>query len=137
MKTSLAFFAVMFLMCLYLFSCNRKDDDCTAGTGGDLTLVVYPQHHGKTISNLPGYPDTVFIKFNMLDKPGDNVYDKYVIGVTGEDHIHLEGLRCGSYYLFAAGYDSTIKQRVVGGIPFTTDKTSGELNITVPVTEGD
>lgn len=117
-------------------ACNRSDDSgCVAGTGGDLTLVVFPQHHGKPIPNKANYLDTVFVKFNTQDAPSDGVYDKYFVGEAGEDHIHLTGLKCGNYYLFGTGYDTTINQRVKGGIPYTTEQSSGEVDLNLPVTE--
>jgi hypothetical protein len=132
------------LMAATVLSCNRKDDDkkvedkpCDAGTGGDLTLVAFLQHHTKPIFGSVDYADTVFVKFDSLDAPANNVYDTFYVGHAGEDHVHLTGLKCGSYYLFAAGYDTSIHQRVVGGIPFSTDKKDGEQDVIIPVTEGD
>jgi hypothetical protein len=127
------------LLAATVLSCNRKDDNdsCVAGTGGNLTVVAFPQHHTKPIFNKADYPDTVFVKFSTQDAPANDVYDTFFVGEAGEDHVHLTGLKCGTYYLFGAGYDTSIHQRVVGGVPFTTDKKDGELNVYIPVTEGD
>lgn len=115
----------------------KKDDKCTAGKGGSLTVVAFPQHHGKTIYNQPTYPDTIYVKYNTQESPGTSPanYDTYFAGEPGEDHVHLEGLKCGDYYFFGAGFDTTINQRVTGGIPFTTEQTEGELDLNIPVTE--
>jgi hypothetical protein len=122
-----------------IISCDKKDDKatCVAGIGGNLTVVAFPQHHTKPILNKADYPDTVFVKFDTQDAPSNNIYDTFYVGEAGEDHVHLTGLQCGNYYLFGAGYDTSIHQRVVGGIPFSTDQKDGELIVYIPVTEGD
>ncbi len=121
-------------------SCKKKDE-CEAGTGGNLTVVAYLKHHGRIIANQPGHPDTVWLKFNTQNAPGSGVsnYDKFFVGEEGEDHVHISGLKCGDYYFYAAGQDTTLdtiqNPHVVGGIPFTTDKTSGEVEFDIPVSE--
>jgi hypothetical protein len=130
---------------LSALACNRSDDDppptttCTAGLGGGLTIVAFPKHHTKTIFNQTDYPDTVFVKFNTQDSPGPDLssYDTFFVGEAGEDHVHLPNLKCGKYYLLATGFDTSIHQRVIGGIPFNTDLDSTEVDVNIPVTEGD
>jgi hypothetical protein len=90
---------------------------CREGDGGDATLVVFLKHHGTTVKNHVTYPDTVYVKFNAKDAPkslGD--YDTKFAGEPGEDHVHVEGLKCGDYYIYGAGFDSTINTRVIGGM---------------------
>ncbi len=117
-------------------SCSSKGK-CEAGTGGNVTIVAYPQHHTLPITNKSWYADTVYVKFNTLNNPGGGLsgYDTYVVGDSGENHVHLEGLTCGDYYLYAVGFDTTISQRVTGGIPFTFTQTSGEVIVNIPVVE--
>jgi hypothetical protein len=89
-----------------LYSCKRKDDtNCTAGKGGGLTIVAFPQHHGQAILSKTVYLDTVYVEFNTKDAPSNNLsdYDTYFVGEAGEDHVHLTGLKCGNYYLLATG----------------------------------
>ena len=64
---------------LIVNSCSKP------GTGGKATLVIFPQHHGKTIPNRRGYPYTVFLKFNVKELPGLHAgdYDTYFIGTPG------------------------------------------------------
>jgi hypothetical protein len=113
------------------------DEDCTAGTGGDLTFVVSPKHHGEDIYSQGNYRDTVYIKFNTQEFPGANpsAYDIIAIGDSGEEHVHIHGLRCGDYYIYAVGIDTSLGERVFGGKPFSTTETSGEISIDVPVVE--
>lgn len=51
------------------------------------------------------------------------------------NHVHVEGLKCGQYYLYAAGWDTSISQVVKGGIPYNTDQSTGEVIVKVPVVE--
>ena len=118
-------------------SCKKDEDKCSAGKGGSLTIVAFPQHHGKAIYNQPTYPDTIYVKFNTQVSPGLSTanYDTYFVGETGEDHVHMEGLKCGDYYFLGAGFDTTINQRVIGGIPYSTEQKEGEIDLNIPVTE--
>ncbi len=132
MKKIISVLFVVIVMASIL-SCKK------AGTGGNSTLVVYLKHHSLVIPNHIGSPDTVFLKFNAKDLPGTTAadFDTYFVGEDGEDHVHCEELKPGNYYLYGAGFDTTISQRVTGGIPITikhSDKDS-EIDIDLPVTE--
>jgi hypothetical protein len=119
---------------------NAETDDGSceyAGLGGNTTIVAFPKHHGVSILNKATYPDSAFVKFNVTESPGSSAgsYDKIFVGETGEDHIHLAGLKPGKYYIMMSGFDSSIVKRVSGGIPYTLTQTSGEVDLVVPVTE--
>ena len=135
MKLSRYFLTIGLLTTTAFFSCKKNNKNCVAGTGGNLAIVVFPKHHTVPIFNKANYLDTVFVKFNTNDAPSDGVYDTFFIGMAGNDHVRLEGLKCGKYYFLATGFDTTIQQRVVGAIPFTTDKNDGKTELTIPVTE--
>lgn len=135
-KKASVLFATVLLIAIVasLPSCKKKCKE--AGTGGSVTLVTKLYHHTELIPNKTSYLDTVYVKFNTQN--GDsNVanYNTYFVGEAGENHVHMEGLKCGDYYLYAVGFDSTINERVKGGIPYTFDKESGEIDLTIPVTE--
>lgn len=140
MKTTYSIVAVFLSFSLMSTSCKKKDE-CEAGTGGNLTIVAYLKHHGDIIPNQPGQPDTVWIKFNSQNAPGNGIagYDQFYVGEEGEDHVHISGLKCGDYYFYATGRDTTLdtiqNPRISGGIPFSTDKTSGEISLDIPVSE--
>ena len=129
-------FVVLAALAISSSGCD-DDDECTAGTGGNVTLMITPQHHHVTIPNQDHYRDTVMIKFNTQEFPGANPasYDLVVVGDSGEDHVHVEGLTCGNYFIYAVGLDTSIMERVTGGMPFSTSQTSGEISVHVPVTE--
>lgn len=138
MKKASILFAISLLLASasVISSCTTKK--CTnAGTGGAVTLVAFPQHHGMSIVSKASYPDTVYLKYNTKNSPGTNLslFDTYFVGEAGEAHVHMEGLKCGDYYIYAVGYDSTIMKRVTGGIPYSFDKETGEIDLNIPVTE--
>jgi hypothetical protein len=110
---------------------------CVAGHGGKVTFVVFPEHHGKPIFSHTNYLDSVYVKYNSTEYPATGLkgFDTVFVGEVGEEHVHLVGMKCGQYYLYATGLDTTIHMRVKGGIPFKTDSTKGEIDINVPVTE--
>ncbi|HEY6159826.1 MAG TPA: hypothetical protein VI112_01345 [Bacteroidia bacterium] len=91
---------------------------CKEGLNGNATVVVFPKKNGVPIVNHSAYPDTVYVKFNAKDLPGlrPSDYDTYFVGEAGEDHVHCEKLKCGDYYIFAAGLDTTTSTRVTGGM---------------------
>lgn len=46
---------------------------------------------------------------------------------AGKDgKVTFEGLKRGDYYFYGIGYDSTIKQTVVGGVPIQLLQKAGE-----------
>lgn len=118
---------------------EEDDGSCsyTAGEGGNVTIVAYAKHHGVVIINDSLYPDSAFIKFNATNSPGTSAgaYDMIVVGETGEDNVHIEGLKRGKYFIFMTGFDPASSERVTGGIPIEITQTSGEIDIDVPVTE--
>jgi hypothetical protein len=121
-------------LCLFaIASCKR------AGTDGDAILVVFPKHHGTPILNQSAYLDTVYVKFNSKDLPTDPThdYDAIFVGEAGEDHVHCAGLHTGTYYLFVTGFDTTINERVTGGmsVKIKYKERKEEIRLDVPVVE--
>jgi len=117
---------------------EKDDGTCEyAGSGGDVTLSLFPQHHGVAIVSSGTHPDSAFIKFNATNSPGTagNLYDIVLAGDSGEEHVHVHNLKRGKYFIFMTGFDTTINQRVTGGIPYTITQTSGDIDINIPVTE--
>lgn len=122
--------AMATLVLLTLNSCERKEDNI-AGKGGNATLKVTPQHHGDDIDSC-----TIFLKYNAQDLPSS--YDEQIDCVmeNGKPVATFSNLKKGEYYVYGSGWDPDINQAVVGGIPYVITEEK-ELNITVPVTEGD
>jgi hypothetical protein len=131
-------FSIILLSFVVVFSsCKKK---CSAGSGGSLTIVLSPQHHGRPINNLTFWPDTVWVKYNTQDAPSSlSAYDAHFVGVPGTNTVRLTGLQCGDYYFFATGNDSLWaapnNTHVTGGLPYSTTQTSGEIDMTIAVNE--
>lgn len=117
------------------YNTEAKKDDGTceyAGTGGIVRIVAYPKHHGKDTR-----PYHAYVKFNTQDFPGASPsnYDLDILADTTENHIEIENLKPGKYYFYMTAYDTSITATVLGGIPYILTQTSGEIDLTVPVTE--
>jgi hypothetical protein len=140
MKTPIrTLWAFMLVTSLLWVACgDDKEDPCVSGKGGTVDLMLFPQHHGEAIPGIPNYVDSAFIKFNTREFPGDNAskYDLIITGQVGSDSVLVEGLKCGDYFIFMTGFDTSIAERVKGGIPYTIQEgASGKKNVIVPVTE--
>lgn len=110
------------------YSCTK------AGTGGKVELVVTPKHHSAGVPNA-----MVYIKYNTQDFPGEDVskYDDSgrVVLVSGSSpNFHFKNIRKGNYYIYSVGYDSTIFEMVMGGVPEKVTVKSGEVDVDVAVT---
>ena len=137
LKGTSAFLIISFFFLLMMNSSCKKEDECVAGTGGAVTIAAFPQHHEKPIVSQDNYLDSAYIKFNAQEFPGTHAsdYDLVIAGEAGEDHVHIPNLKCGDYYIYMTGFDTSINMRVTGGIPYSFTETSGEKDVLVPVTE--
>ncbi len=129
---------ILFSILIIIFFSSCKDKCNEAGTGGSITIAAFPMHHTTPIISSDTYPDSAFVKFNTQDFPGTaaSVYDLVLEGEAGEDHIHIENLKCGDYFIYMTGFDTAISQRVTGGIPFHVDENApSEIDLNIPVTE--
>ena len=121
--------------------CDDDPDDptptCVGGKGGSVSFVLQPEHHGKAIPSQPTYLDSAFIKYNTNDFPGDNpaLYDRIVVGTAGSAIVIADSMKCGKYFIYMTGYDTSIVERVRGGIPVNIQIQTGPIAIKVPVTE--
>lgn len=124
---------ILFLFSLILISCGKDEVKCTAGNGGNVTLLAFGKHHGDLVK-----PTSIHIKFNSSEYPGDKPsdYDLNIAADTTQDHILVRDLKCGNYYIYMTGYDAAIFEVVKGGIPYTIDENkSGNVNLDIPITE--
>lgn len=121
-------------LCILGFSACKK-----AGINGDATLIITAKHHGTVIVNQPNYPDSVYVKFDAKDLPSDPThdYDALFVGQAGEDHVHCEGFHTGTYFLYVTGWDTTINQRVTGGmsVKIKYKERRDEIDLDIPVVE--
>jgi len=127
---------VLTSLSMLTYSCKDKCDE--AGTGGSFTIAAFPQHHTKPIVSQSNYVDSAFVKFNTSEFPGTSAsdYDLVIAGEAGEEHVHIENLKCGDYFIYMTGFDTSINQRVTGGIPYSiAEDAPSEIDLNVPVTE--
>ena len=118
---------------LLMFTACRTKDKIVPGKGGSAAVTAYPQHHlvAKNIIN-----GKLYIRYNTLDAPADSTYSDSV-SCTNHDSLlsgTFTGLQNGNYYLYATGYDTSINQRVKGGIPYTITSQTAQ-NVNLPVSE--
>jgi hypothetical protein len=132
MKTYLA---LLFLVAIGITACKKDEKECVAGDGGSVNLVASPEHNSVPIISKSSYPDSAFLKFNTQDFPGDDpaLYDLVAVGDAMENHVHLNGLKCGKYYIYMTAFDSSALKRVTGGTSFEIEEETGEVRVTVPV----
>jgi len=127
---------VVYFSLMFFNSCKK---DCTAGSGGEVVLILKPEHHAIPIYGTSTYRDTAFIKFNASDFPGiePSKYDLVIPGNPGENFVKTPGLKCGLYYIFMTGFDTSAawNVRVVGGLPIDFSETSGEKTVVIAVSE--
>lgn len=143
MKKSTNFLMVFFLLAatIQFTSCKNDPEEpqptCIAGKGGNVKLILQPEHHGEPIPSTNTYLDSAFIKYNTSNFPGDNpaLYDLVVVGTNGSVEVTVDSMKCGPYFIFMSGFDASIAERVKGGIPVTFDQQSGTKTIKIPVTE--
>lgn len=102
------------------------------GIDGKATITGHVKHHEEHIPNA-----VVYIKYDATELPGTNAsdFDDSTLASSGDGHYEFEELRKGNYYLFSTGYDSTIAQIVLGGIPVKITKKTETVEIDIPVTE--
>ncbi len=122
------------VICSVLLFGSCRKESCSAGTGGNYALKIYPQHHGEAI---PG--SVAYVEFNTQSSPGAlSEFDMKAEAEPGSDYISLNNMRCGDYYIYCVGIDDDgITTEIVrGGIPFSVpDGAGGLVKIYVPVTE--
>lgn len=122
-------------------SCNENKDtpvpvtQCTAGSGGNVTIVNYALHNGDTLLNYDSHPDTAFVKYSATTSPGTSPsnYDTYFVSEGGEDHIHIKGLKCGTYFIYRTAFDSVSNKRYTGSMSINFTQTSGEIDTAINV----
>ena len=132
---------LLFSVVTVWYSC--KDDEpavvvppaCSAGIGGNVTIVSFAKHNGIYIINSSTNQDTAYIKFNATTSPGLSPadYDYFYVSHEGEDHIHCEDLKCGNYFLYRTAFDTTTMTRYSGTQVINITQTTGEIDIETDV----
>lgn len=124
---------IILLLLLAVASCKPDKQPVDAGKGGSATVTLYPQHHlvAKNIINAK-----LYVRYNTLDAPSSGLYDDSV-QCTNHDQLVsgvFSGLKNGNYYFYATGYDTSVKQYLKGGIPYTITQQTDQSSA-LPVSE--
>ncbi len=108
MKTkNILFLSTLFFGLTLTTSCKKND------TGGKASLHVMVYNGTSPVKGA-----TLYVKFGEHHQPTDptNNYDLKIQGEVNDNHVHVEDLRMGDYYLYAIGYDSIAKKMIEGGV---------------------
>ncbi|PBQ30418.1 hypothetical protein CNR22_01105 [Sphingobacteriaceae bacterium] len=83
-------------------------------TGGNAEIHALIYHHETPVIGTT----TLYVKFDATNQPTDPTsnYDLKLTGDEDDNHVHVEDLRPGNYYLYAVAYDSLAKTNVKGGV---------------------
>lgn len=106
MRTKHILIAAIASLTLTIASCKKNED----GGKAEIHALIY---HGSTeVRNAD-----LYVKFGATSAPSDPTsdYDLKLKGESGDNHVHIEELRRGDYYLYAVGKDTVTNQTVKGG----------------------
>lgn len=106
MKTKNLLTITLITLALSITSCKKNED----GGKAEIHALIF---HGSTeIRNAD-----LYVKFGATSAPSDPTtdYDMKLKGESGDNHVHVEELRRGDYYLYAVGKDTVANQVVKGG----------------------
>jgi hypothetical protein len=110
MKRKLLFIPVLLLIAFSFYTC------CKAGLGGKATLTVSVYSDSKN----PIKGAVVYIKYGQSKPPANiNSFDNKITAPANGNTVSFTNLGCGTYYLFATGYDSVLASPISGGSPLT------------------
>ena len=101
--------AILIPMTAHLFSSCKKND-----TGGDAEIHAMIFHGSTPIIGTT----TLYVKFDAKTQPSEptSTYDLKVEGDPDDNHVHVDDLRTGDYYLYAVAFDSLAMIPVKGGV---------------------
>lgn len=122
------FYHFVFIAGLFLFTFSGCEKE---GLGGESMVSGNVSHHSTAIPNA-----LVYVKIDATESAGTDVnnYD-HSVAADGNGDYSISSLKKGNYFLFATGWDSSVSQTVIGGVPIRIDEKDANLTINVPVTE--
>jgi hypothetical protein len=90
---------------------------CKAGTGGKATVIchVVNANTGAPVNNM-----TIYVAYGTSRAPVtlDKFNEHKPTGTTGSTAT-FSNLKCGTYFLYAVGYDSAVSLPIKGGGPYS------------------
>lgn len=125
---------IVFLLLIVISFIACKKDKCQSGVGGNLTLKLKTMHHSTYLHGC-----LVKIKYGTQDFQGEfGAYDATYQAGVNDSIVIISGLKCGDYYIYGTGVDSTLtatSKAVKGGIPYSTTNEDGVVELILPLTE--
>ena len=123
MNQQLVLFCIVALLGL---SCNK------AGVGGKASISGAVMHHEVPIPNA-----AVYIKYGANAFPGFDLeqYDDQTTASATDASYSFTNLYKGEYFIYCTGYDASIMEEVLGGVPVEIKKKRENIEIDVPVKE--
>jgi hypothetical protein len=99
--------ALLLFTALSVSSCRKND------TGGEAEVHALIYHGSTPIVGTT----TLYVKYDAKSQPAEplTTYDEKIIGEPDDNHVHVEDLRPGNYYLYAVAFDSLVMKPVKGG----------------------
>ncbi len=140
---SLSLLSIIIVSILVISSC-KKDSvtnpttviSCVADTGGSKTIIALLEHHGVNIPNQVFQPDTIWVKFNADNwSNAPTGYNVMYVGVGGYGQVNITNLKCGTYFLYGCGLDTSISSNVYGGLRVVLAPSDSIVLKAIPVTE--
>jgi hypothetical protein len=115
--------AILFLFSFLIIACSKP------GPGGKAQLNVHVKEEGtgKVVAN-----GVVYIRYGATEFPGADpgLYDaNQLTDINGK--TVFEGLRRGSYYLWAVAVDTASGTQTTGGIAFDIRNKTGERDLVI------
>ena len=106
---------------------------CKAGTGGNANIVCTVNSSGKPVKGA-----TVYLEYNSSKPPNTGIsgFDVHKTADANSGSVTFTGLKCGTYYVYATGFDSVAVLPIQGGIPYSLlhkDRNKTE-NVTLNIT---
>ena len=111
MKQTLFFIMLTVILIGVMYSC------CKAGTGGKASIVC---HVKNTNTGAGSNNSTVYIYYGSSKPPASlDKFDAHQSTGVNSSTVTFTGMKCGTYYLYAIGYDSLVSLPLKGGGPFS------------------
>jgi hypothetical protein len=111
MMRKLLFVLMLVMVALTNYTC------CKAGMGGKASITISVLSDSKN----PIYGAIVYIKYGQSTPPNNGItgFDNHINTNNHSNTVTFSGLNCGTYYIYATGYDSVLASPLSGGSPLS------------------
>jgi hypothetical protein len=111
MMRKLFFILTLVIIALTNYTC------CKAGMGGKASITISVLSDSKN----PVYGTVVYIKYGQSTAPVNGItgFDNHITASSNSNTVKFSNLNCGTYYIYATGYDSVLASPLSGGSPLS------------------